>query len=302
VSGDDITVMEFIDLFRGRADVYGSWEGGCVRQPLTRTVFDKHLGAGPHIGVYCNVPYQREAHTVWGCSDIDYDDYGDADRLRQSLALVDVPAWVEKTRKGWHVWVFCTMLINSRDMRNMLLATHQVAKVKPTEVNPKQVGALGGEGLGNYVRLPYPGGNDATERYVVDSSGVRLSLEDFVHLAHASRVTPEKIAEVAGYYIEPQPIRVPVQEPIGDMAEAARLLTPLGRVIFRDGPIEGRDRSTTLTHLAHEAAKAGIAPGDALAILEDADLRWGKYLMRGPAGEAELLKLIERAYGPILST
>ncbi len=295
---------DYVTLFRGRADAYGSWEGGCVRQPLTANVFTQHLGPGPHIGVYCSVPVGNLAHTVWGCTDIDYDSYADADRLRRTLDLVDVTAWVEKTRKGWHVWVFATELVPSHDMRRMLLAAHQVAQVRPTEVNPKQTGQLGGQGLGNYVRLPYPGGllSLPTERYVVDNSGVSLPLEDFVPRALATRVTPDKVAEVAGYYIEPAPTRRPVQEPIGDMAEAARLLTPLGRVIFRDGPIEGRDRSTTLTHLAYECVKAGLAPGDALAILEDADLRWGKYLVRGQPGEVELHKLIERAYGHTAAT
>jgi hypothetical protein len=93
-----------------------------------------------------------------------------------------------------------------------------------------------------------------------------------------------------------------VSAPSHDMAESARRLTPLGRTIFRDGPIEGRDRSTTLTHLAHECRKANLNPEDALSILEDADLRWGKYMMRGEAGILELQKLLVRAYGHIQST
>ena len=76
----------------------------------------------------------------------------------------------------------------------------------------------------------------------------------------------------------------------------------LGRAIFRDGPIEGRDRSTTLTHLAHECRKANLHPKDAMSLLEDADIRWGKYLARGEAGRLELEKLLVRAYGHIPSS
>lgn len=293
-------VDAFITLFRGRADAYGSWDGGCIREPLTRAVFERHLWTGPHIGVYCSVPLNGTAHTVWGCSDIDYDSYAEASLLQATFAAVGVRAWTERTRKGWHVWVFATELVPSADMRAMFLAAHQVAATPPKEVNPKQTD-LTGKGLGNYVRLPYPGGDAAVERQMWDGNGP-ISLGDFLTAAVTDRATPDQIADLAGYYTPPPaPVRV-AAEPTLDMAQAARGLTALGRTIFRHGPIEGRDRSTTLAHLAHECFKSGLPPEDGLMLLEDADLRWGKYSMRGETGQLELVKLVQRAYGVIPST
>ena len=44
-------VDTFTTLFRGRADVYGAWGGGCVRKPLTPDTFMGHLQGDELIGV-----------------------------------------------------------------------------------------------------------------------------------------------------------------------------------------------------------------------------------------------------------
>lgn len=299
---NDTTVNGFITLFRGRGDCYGSWEGGCVKQPLTTPLFRTHLEHGPHIGVYPCVTVNGVARCVWGCSDIDYPEPEDAYSLHEALRQIGITSWLERTRKGWHVWVFATELVPAEDMRNMFLAAHQVVGVPPKEVNPKQTHL--GNGVGNYVRLPYPGGID--ERRVVDTgatgSPVPLPLDDFISRALAERATPDEIAEVAAYYTPPPPPKIDLRSTSGDVQMAASMLTPLGKVIYREGPLAGRDRSTTITHLAYECFKAGIAPSDALLVLEEADWRWGKFMKRGPRGEQEIEKLVQRVYGSIPSS
>ncbi len=292
---DDEILKGFVTLFRGRGDAYGSWEGGCVRSPLTPDHFKNHLATGPFIGVYPCLSHNGQTQCVWGCTDIDYDAPEEAWSLHDTFQAVGVPSWVEKTKRGYHIWVFATELLLAGDMRRMFLAAHQVTGLNPKEVNPKQEKLANGQ-LGNYVRLPYPDYGNGV-RYMVDRQGNKISLSDFVPEAIATRVTPTKVAEIADYYQPPKVATITVGAPSHDMAQAARQLTPLGRAIFRDGPIEGRDRSTTLTHLAHECRKASLNPEDAMSILEDADLRWGKYLMRGETGRLELEKLLVRAYG-----
>lgn len=290
---------DYIALFRGRGDCYGSWDGGCVRSPLTRNLFDAHLNGDTFIGVYPCVPMNGETMCVWGCSDIDYDNAEHAFRLHDAFEAVGVTAWVEKTRRGYHIWVFAEKPVTARDMRRMFLAAHQVAELPAKEVNPKQETLHHGQ-VGNYVRLPYP--NTGTgERVMVKRDMQPIPIDDFVVVAGMTRTEVELIARLASYY-KPPVISFTVGEPSHDMTEAARALTPLGRAIFRDGPIEGRDRSTTLTHLAHECRKANLHPKDAMSLLEDADLRWGKYLIRGDVGRLELEKLLVRAYGAIPST
>ena len=308
---DELTLDGFIKLFRGRADAYGGWDGKCVRVPVTPASFRRHLTDGDKFGVYpaFNVtvalptqlgqPAVTEPYCVWGATDIDYtDDPTDAYRMREVFDHVGVTAWVERTAHGFHVWVFFDKLVRSTDVRNAFLAAHQVADLPPKEVNPKQVALAVGQ-VGNYVRLPYPHyyTTGITERFFVDNQNVILTPEAFVQQALANITPAGKAAELAAYYIPPPAPNVVVLEPTADMTTAAQALTPLGKVIWRDGPLEGGDRSSKLQHLVYESAKAGLAPGDALLLLKDADIRWGKYSTRGEAGQMELLKLIERAYG-----
>lgn len=290
----------FVDLFRGRGDCYGSWEGGCVREQLTHTVFQNHLGSGPHIGVYPCVVDRNKTMCVWGCSDIDYDNPEHAWLLHDAFEAAGVISWVERTRRGYHIWVFADELVDAKSMRRMFLAAHKVADINPKEVNPKQETLLDGQ-IGNYVRLPYPNIDGEETRRIISRTMDPLKFSDFVTVAWSKRVTKETIERLAEYYV-PQEIHISVAPPTLDMAEAARVLTPLGKTIFRDGPLPGRDRSTTLTHLAHECRKANLAPEDAMILLEDADIRWGKYMMRGEVGKLELQKLLVRAYGPTPST
>lgn len=288
-------INDFVTLFRGRGDCYGSWDGGCVKEPLTPDMFSMHLGDGPHIGVYPCVNVRGETMCVWGCTDIDYPNPDDAWMLHDALLAVGVTSWVERTRRGYHIWVFATELLPAKHMRRMFLAAHQVTGLNPKEVNPKQE-KLAPTQVGNYVRLPYPASGLLGERVVVYRDGDTYQLEDFLADAMKSRVTPDVVEKLSEYYTPPV-VSFSNTQPTNDMLEASRMLTPLGRTIFRDGPIVGRDRSTTLTHLAHECRKANLAPQDAMMILEDADTRWGKYLVRGESGRLELVKLMERAYG-----
>lgn len=292
-------VDDFVTLFRGRGDCYGSWEGGCVREPLTRHHFREHLNDGPHIGVYPCVTRGGETMCVWGCTDIDYDGPADAWLLHDAFSTVGVSSWVERTRRGYHVWVFADELVTARNMRRMFLAAHVVTELNPKEVNPKQE-QLGHGQVGNYVRLPYPK-IGSSQRVMVKRDGEEIDFGTFLYSAMSSRTTPAVIANVASLYTPPKVATVDYGEPNPDLWSSVRLLSTAGRAIFRDGPLPGRDRSSTLTHLAYECREAKLNPADAKRILEDADIRWGKYQARGQAGLVELEKLLVRVYGPTQS-
>jgi hypothetical protein len=64
--------------------------------------------------------------------------------------------------------------------------------------------------------------------------------------------------------------------------------------IWRDGPFQGKDRSTTLFHLAMLMLERGISPDDVFPILKSADERWGKFYLRDD-GDKEIVAMIERA-------
>lgn len=289
----------YVSLFRGRADVYGHEEGRCVKEALTTDVFQGHL-EGTHlpVGVYPIVPLRGGFHVIWGCSDIDVEDLGMARRLQSALQAAGITSWVERSRsKGYHVWVFSAGLVPASDMRRMLLLAHQVADVPPREVNPKQE-VLAGGNYGNYVRLPYPNVNDVStdKRRVLDQYDKPIPFDIFVVEAHAKRNEPDAIQQLAKLWVPPAPVVAVRNLEVCESVDQALLgLSPLGKVIWRDGPLEGRDRSSTLTKLAHECVRSGMNPSETKVLITDADQRWGKYHMR-PNGESEIDKLVVRVF------
>lgn len=292
-------LQKFITLFRGRADVYGHEEGRCVKEPLTAEVFSNHLSGVEPIGVYPLVPMGDEFGVVWGCSDIDIEDLNMATSLYDALQAGGAHPYIERSRsKGYHVWVFAPLLVSAIDMRNMFLAAHQVADIPAREVNPKQVRLTAGQ-YGNYVRLPYVGGLNAIpdRRVILDRETLQpVPLRDF--LDNVQFTEPEVIVNLATFYKPPvQNTQVSYDGPIcEDLSEALRVLSPLGKVIWRDGPLPNRDRSSTLTKLAYVCVGCSMSPSQAKMVLVDADKRWGKYHLRGPAGELEIDKLISRVF------
>jgi hypothetical protein len=292
------TLGLYVSLFRGRGDVYGHEEGRCVKEPLTRDIFAGHLD-GTHlpIGVYPIVPMRDGYYVVWGCCDIDVEDLSQAVRLRDALRAVDITAWIERSRsKGYHVWVFSAGLTPASDMRRMLLLAHQVAEVPAREVNPKQE-TLSGNNYGNYVRLPYPDYTASTDkRRVLDDDFQPIPLEQFVGMAYATRVQPDHIAELAKLWVPPAPaVAVRNLDTCESVDVALVKLSPLGKVIWRDGPLEGRDRSSTLMRLAYESVNSGLNPSEVKVLITDADLRWGKYHLRAN-GEMEIDKIVQRVF------
>lgn len=296
ISGD------FMTLFRGRGDAHGTWAGGCARKPLTQESFWRHLHGVELIGVYPVVPMPDGERCVWGCSDIDVDDLDAALNLQLAFNMKQIPAWVEKTRKGYHIWVFTNKTVSAPTMRRAFLAAHQVIDYPPTEVNPKQEELRGG--LGNYVRLPYPSALNFDEervetkfRYMLDAENKQMPLHEFVTQALVSRTTPEQLESIASLY-KPPVTRTVVIDNVdsADVEELISMMGPFPMMVWRDGPRVGSDRSITLYKFVALLQEQGFTPEQCYKLLESADKRWGKFHLR-PDAEKEMIRLITRVYG-----
>lgn len=288
----------FTTLFRGRGDVYGSWSGGCVRKPLNSDRFLGHLQGDELIGVYPLLPYKSSWYCVWGCTDIDVDDLDAARNIQTAFAVKDIKAWVERTRRGYHVWVFADSLVEASVMRRAFLAAHQAVGYPAKEVNPKQESA--GSGYGNYVRLPYPNAiaGDYTERIILDDEDKPMELHRFLSEALQHRTDYTALESVSKLYTPPPRTHVIREESDIDVKAILRKAGAIPYVIWRDGPLEGADRSSTLFRLGCKLRDAGLQPGESLAVLRSGDRRWGKFYLR-PDGDQELIKIIERSYNII---
>lgn len=294
-------VDRFKRLFRGRGDVWGHDEGRCVKEKLTDEHWEDHLVGRQGIGIYPAVPVpDGRVVCAWGCTDIDIEDYGRAILLQDTLEQVGISSFIERSRsKGYHLWIFSSAPVSATDMRNMQLVAHQVADIPPIEVNPKQTDVTLGK-YGNYVRLPYLGGlvDTPDRRVILDGNGDPMPLDMFLDSAEASVTDAAVISQVAALYQPPrqQHIQIDMSELDEDIATVLRNISPLGYVIWRDGPLEGNDRSRTLMRLAHLCRDSGLTPSQAVVVVRDADRRWGKFHDRADCDE-QITNMVTRAFG-----
>jgi hypothetical protein len=282
----------FMDLFKGRSDAYGTWTGGSVRSEVNYSSFARHLNGQELIGVY---PLTSESTVRWGCSDIDVDDLDAARNLQTALKIKDVASYVEKTVKGYHVWVFADDWVPAAIMRRAFLSAHQVIGLPPKEVNPKQEEATG---LGNYVRLPYPDGQDQMPevRYMLfDAQDVPMTLAQFLASAPYNRTSINLLKPLADLYRAPRKALVEpeINAPI---KQSLKFINGYIASIWRNGPMANGDRSNALVRMCHYMREFGTPIEHAYNILVDADKRWGKFHER-PDAVVHLTKIIEDVYG-----
>ena len=282
----------FVRLFRGRADAYGSWAGGCVRERLTKEHFWNHVVSSvprDWIGVY-NV-IGRDCS--WGVVDIDVDDEPLACNIRTALAAEHVPSWIEKTTHGYHVWCFpADYLVKAATMRKALTAACWAVNYEPKEVFPKQ-SRVSATGLGNYVRLPL---NGLLAPVRVDTR-LFLGAPELEEMDR-DRAKTEDLVRISAYIPDdPQPVDISVDNQAGleVQYEVARLGGKI-RLLWRDGPRWGHDRSNTLVRLAYELHEADVEPALAYQVVVSADERWGKFAERGEVGQLLLKRIITRGY------
>ncbi len=294
-------VDKFVDVFRGRGDVYGSWSGGCVKERLTRDVFARHLHNGPHIGVY---PLVNDM-VSWGCVDIDGKDFGHdwdqmfdlAGQLQAVLAVKQIHLIHERTRNGIHLWVFPDVpLIPAAHMRRALMAGCKVIGYDPKEVNPKQEASK--QGVGNYVRLPYYGallhGTPPDRYFIADAE--QLDLHEAIDYAEENRTDATALEQVAAMWTPPARSKftgLDVDESV--IRHLVPLMNGYDYVIYRDGPMEDSDRSNTLYRLAARLRSSGFSADDTYLLIRAADQRWGKFHARKD-GDQRLADIIERVY------
>jgi len=286
-------VAQFATLFAGNPAAVGSWTGGCVREPVTHRTWHDHLSGVRPVGIYPMVNLNGDTVVGWGCVDIDFDDFGLARRLVAALAHVGIPAHVEHTNARWHVWVFPEdEWVPAVTMRRALLAACKVIGYDPKEVNPKAE-TLDGLEFGNYVRLPYPGGG--IHRYFVTDEGRRQPCRGFLESTLQMGLADTAALRTASgmWTPPPRPNRVEFDSTVRyDNLDG---LSAYAKRIIDEGPLNGADRSGTLVRLAYRMAEDGATPSEALAALQAADARWGKFRDRKD-GLEQLERIVDKAF------
>lgn len=278
----------FMDLFQGNPDAYGmDVDGGvvAVRKPAAEGIIN-HLHGVESVGIY--PMWRNRVH--WGCTDIDTGSWDEAQTMWKILDRMDLYPCIEISRsKGYHVWSFASGWVDARIVRRAFLFAHYVSRqihtpVAEKEVNPKSEGFTDEElakgKLGNFVRLPYVGGeaDENGRRTMLDPhTGAPVSLTEFVQ--ECRTVSLSVYQQWADKYRPPTDRwREPGRLPDEAASEIASKLNPKGQLIFREGlPDWSHDRSKCMAKLAIECCVSGLEVEEAFVVVNDLNERLGKW-------------------------
>jgi hypothetical protein len=244
-----VVATAYLGLFATRTDVhqtFGSDGWRPVRSPLTPDVIVAGLQKrGPTVGAY--LPGADSTTHVLAL-DIDRDDGWEiARRVAGAMWAADVPAFVEGSRRGAHLWATLAEPVPSRLARRALrafLADAHAPDDPKIELRPG-MDRLEGDGLGHALRLPLMPHGVTGERWTLcwpDGRPLGRSISEIVaacfDVEFGTRAAIESAAERWSPIIDPAGIpsayRKPRRRDEGEPDDVGPILADLG-VAVRPG-------------------------------------------------------------------
>src|SRR5262245_21901500 len=168
----------FQALFRGGEYGYGEWASTGIaktlRGPASPEVYKKHLSGDTGLGL---VPITKTGTCHFAAIDID-DDSIDHNWLHAKIVNRHLPLNVCRSKSGGaHLYVFPKYPLPAAEIQTLLKRWATLLGYPSAEIFPKQI-SVNPENVGNWINLPYFGG-DSTTRYAVGPNGA-LTLEQFL--------------------------------------------------------------------------------------------------------------------------
>ena len=223
--------IALFELFTGLSRAYGRFvlksdqpegdkvEGyaSTVREPVTVDLWMDHLKGKEGLGI---VPIRDNASCSWGA--IDIDEYPlDHLALEEQITELGLPLTVCRTKSGGaHLYLFLVEPTPAESVRGVLMDWASALGYSGVEIFPKQSVLASKDDVGNWLNMPYFGGDSSNRKAMVD--GDWISVETFIELAKSRSVSEQDLKEV----------ELPDDEPTIDLApihEAPPCLTQLAR-------------------------------------------------------------------------
>jgi hypothetical protein len=180
-------IFKGLERAHGCTKVYAPTENGVklkgqsfvVREPVTNELWTKHLQGTQSLGI---IPINDDNECVWGCVDIDSYAGFDHKKLIDKIKQFKLPLLVCRSKSGGaHVFLFTTESVSAERMRDKLTEIKTLLGYGGSEVFPKQIELKSADDTGNFLNLPYFGGNKTT-RYAFTGDGDAATLEEFYEL------------------------------------------------------------------------------------------------------------------------
>jgi hypothetical protein len=138
--------------------------------------------------------------------------------LAQQLSHEHIPAYLEKSRRGGHLWLFLAQAVAGRDAREFGRGLLDFHRLEDVELFPKQDELAGGPG--SLIRMPF-GVHRLTGRrygfYAADGAPLAATIREQIYALAAPEVVPE-VAFEAYRSFAPQSVTTAPELPEMDTA------------------------------------------------------------------------------------
>lgn len=193
-----------LNLFAGLDRAHGSYtvsgprngkgkqegEALTIKKPATLKHWEQHLRGDYGLGV---IPIRDDGTCRFGAIDIDVYDGLDHAAIERKIKELGLPLLLTLTKSGGaHLWLFCSEDVSAELVQERLMEWADLLGFEGPEIFPKQSRLAGKNDWGNWINMPYQGG-DATVRYAL-RDGQRIGPEEFAADATAAAVTAEMLA------------------------------------------------------------------------------------------------------------
>lgn len=178
-----------------------------IHRPVTEVQFQAHLDGEVGLGL---TPLREDGATTWGAIDLDVYPI-DLVLLARRVLTVKLPLIVIRSKSGGaHLYLFLSAPAPAGLVRKKLRDWAIFLGGRPdVEVFPKQ-DSVSRDSLGNWINLPYFGG-EASTRYALDDEGKSLGPSEFLDFVAGRAVDPAGLGEINP--VRPAPTKVADRPP-----------------------------------------------------------------------------------------
>jgi hypothetical protein len=204
------SLRAFTETFVNRWDCYPlqQFDGKylCVKSPLTLEMVDKHLRSQMTIGAYA-LTEQNEAS--WLVLDADEEcEWETLIRMHVDLLCEDIRTYLERSRRGGHLWFFPEVRMTGADVRRVGKTLLDRYNLQGLEIYPRQ--DVLRTGVGSLIRLPLGVHQAAEPKRIFPFVKADMSplaptpREQFAMIAHPERIPLEWLRQTASLVPEPK--------------------------------------------------------------------------------------------------
>ena len=158
-----------LDRAHGKYELNGSSKGSkvggkasTILGPVTLELWNRHIDGKLGLGI---IPIREDGTVVWGAIDIDVYEGMDLPKLEAECESLKLPLVICRTKSGGaHLFLFCKEPLKATIVRSKLIQFASALGHVGVEVYPKQTELASKEDVGNWLNMPYFGG-DMTTRF-----------------------------------------------------------------------------------------------------------------------------------------